>query len=723
MRKLLMAIPLITIFADIAILLNIPLLREIVVFVFLSFIPGFVILRLLKLKEISLVDIILISVGLSIAFLMIVGLLVNQFYLFLGFSQPLTTVPLTVTISAFTLVVFLIEYKRDLSETWTFEIGFKVRPKTIFFVSLILFLLPLSAIGVLYRNVSLVLLSDAIIAAFCILSIASRKLVPEKLFPFLIFSISIAIMFQVLLTSKYITGWDANLEFYVFRLTQINGHWGFLNANLNDLVPITYNSMLSITLLPAIYSSLTNIQGALIFKVLYPFIFSLIPLTLYRICEKQFGKLIGLISALFFVFTSTAFYGPEPLGLNRQIVGELFLILSVFLLISKTIPVTKRRLLLIIFGVGLAFSHYALAYIYLAMVAILFIVSRVRKRFDHTLNTLTVSLIFVITLSWYAYTLVPGAPLISLTNTIKYTISNMIGGGSGSPSGVASAIFLIPPVFSASTWINVLLIGVANLFLIIGALSIIFRFKGKGISGQFKVILIIAAVILVISLITPSVASILNFTRFYGITLLFLSPCFVFGGLTLLEVIGKTWTKIRRRLRRQIISRSKHIEIGFLLVSIVLGAYFLSQVGFVNRVTGGATYYYGAFFDRNVMSNDSLVKSTLYNTFIPEQDVFSASWLSTHKVETAETFADSLSGSHVLVSYGLIPSKLLIPLSNVTIPSEGSFVYLGSLNVVNGIITSTQGSFNTSEISPILDQNNLIYSNGYSEIWYVNPVH
>ena len=75
--------------------------------------------------------------------------------------------------------------------------------------------------------------------------------------------------------------------------------------------------------------------------------------------------------------------------------------------------------------------------------------------------------------------------------------------------------------------------------------------------------------------------------------------------------------------------------------------------------------------------------------------------------------------THVLVSYGLIPNELLLPITNTTIPPQGSFVYLGTLNIVNGVITTTTGSFNTSEISSLLDQNNLVYSNGNSEIWYV----
>ena len=260
-------------------------------------------------------------------------------------------------------------------------------------------------------------------------------------------------------------------------------------------------------------------------------------------------------------------------------------------------------------------------------------------------------------------------------------------------------MFAIPQVFTAATWINLLLSGIANLFLIIGVLAIILRPKGTGISAQFRVMLIIAAIILVVSLIAPSIASILNFTRFYGITLLFLSPCFVLGGQTLLATMGKAWTKIKRPLKRQIASKSKNIDLVLLLIAIILSAYFLSQVGFVNRVTNGAIHSYNIDFERMKTSNESQVKISLYNVYIPEQDVFSATWLLNHKVETAEVFADYVSETHVLVSYGLIPNKLLLPITNTTIPPQGSFVYLGSLNIVNGVITTTTGSFNTSEIS------------------------
>ncbi len=721
MRKVMMIIPVLTILADIAILFDIPVLREIIVFIFLSFIPGFALLRLFKLKEISLLDTVLFSVALSITFVMLLGLLINELYLYLGFSQPLSTIPLTVGISVFTLAAFLIEYRRDLSETLKQKTSSEGKLRNVFPLSIILILLPLiSALGVLYLNVPLILISYAIIAALCVMCALSRRVVPENLFPFLIFSISIALVCQVPLTSKYIIGSDTNLEYYVFRLTQINGNWGFLNAQVNSLAALTYDSMLSITLLPAVYSALMHAQGEIVFKLFYSFIFCFIPLTMYRICEKQFGKLIGLFSALFFVFTVTAFYGVVPLSVDRQIVGELFLMLSVFLLINKTIPVTKRRLLLIIFGAALVLSHYSLAYIFLAIVAVVFIISKAKLKFDDTLNTVTVLFLFVITFTWYS--LGPNSPLISLTNVFKLTFAELTSGvqsANALGSTASSSVLAVPQVFTAASWINLFLSGIANFFLIIGVLSIVLRPKEKGILEQYKIMTLVAAIILVASLIAPSIAQILNFTRFYGITLLVLSPCFVLGGQTILTTIGKAWTKTERRLKPQVVSKSKKMDIVLLLIAILLSAYFLSQVGFINSVTNGAIHSYSLDFNRMLTSNDVQVKINLYESYIPVQDVFSATWLSNHKVETTKVFADSLSESHVLWSYGLIPNELLLKLDNTTNPTQDSFIYLGSLNVLNGVMTTHSGSFNTSKISFLLDQNNLVYSNGNSKIWYV----
>jgi uncharacterized membrane protein len=720
-RKASMIIPIMTLLMYIALLSNIPLFRDAVIFIYLSFVPGFAILRLFKLNEISTLETFLLSIGLSIAFSMFMSLLVNELYIILDFSQPLSVIPLAVAISTFTMAIFFIDYKRNLSETRGLDIRLLGELKDSFSISIILILLPIiSVLGFLYSNVFIILLSCAIIAVLCVMSVVSKRLVPETLFPFLILSISIALVCQVLLTSPHIVGFDANLEYYVFRLTQANGHWGFLNANTNLPVALNYNSMLSITLMPTVYSVLMQAQGDIVFKILYPFIFCLVPLTLFSTFEKQFGKLTGLLSTLFFVFTSTAFYGVEPLSLNRQIVGEFFLVLSVLLLISKTIPATKRRVLIIIFGAALIVSHYSLAFIYLSFVVILFIVSKLKPRIDDTINFVTVLLLFTFTLAWY--TLGSNSLLAALTNTLKGLLD---AGVVNNRLGTAINMYSAPEVFTVATWINLTMLIIPNLLLIIGILIITLRSRGTGIFTQYRAISIASAIILAISYFYPRVAVILNFTRVYAITLLFLAPCFVLGGQALLVTSKKTLTCIKRSLKLQSSSKNKNINPGFLLIALILSAYFLSQVGFVNQLNGGQIHTYAIDINRLKESNDTrILLSILYNNYIPQQDLNSAVWLLNFKVAAAKVFADYDSSVHVLTSYGLIPNNLQFLLTNRTITDHGSFIYLGTLNILNGVITTYNistartGSFKTSEISPLLENNDLIYSNGASEIWY-----
>ena len=718
-----MFIPIMTFLVYIAILLNIPVFREVITFIYLSFIPGFALLKLLKLKENGFLDTFLLSVGLSLAFLMLMGLLLNQFFVVLGFSQPLSIIPLTISISASTLIVFFIQNRRDLSETSRLDISVGSRPQNVFLLFTILVLLPIiTALGVVYLNITILLFSCVIIAFLCIMSIGFRRLFPEKFIPLLILSISVSLICLIQLTSQHIVGWDSNLEFYVFRLTQINGHWGFLNADLNTLVTLNYDSALSITLLPAIYSVIMNIKGEIVFKILYPFLWSLIPLALYRIFEKQFGQMIGLLSTLFFVFTYSAFYGPAPLSLNRQIVGTLFLLLSIFLLINTAIPIIKRRILIVVFGATLVLSHYVLAYLFLALVTLIFIISKIKPKTDRTINFIIVLLLFGWTFLWQTFG--SNSVLTSLVNTIKFTlIESLTGKLTTVGAGSATDIYSLPQVFTAATWINMALLGLVNLFLIIGILVTTLKPNRTGVSFQFRVMSIAAAIILVASVVLPRFAQIVDFTRFYTITLLFLAPCFVFGGRTIIVATIKIWKKIKRPFNLKGASKSKNTDRVLLLIAILISAYFLSQVGFVNRVTGGPIHSFTIDFDRIKASDDGQVKKNLYGAYIPEQDVSSATWLFSHKAATAKVYADNVFGSHALTSYGLVPDKLILPLTNSTIPEQFSFIYLGSLNVLDGLITtdtgsfSNLGSFNATEISYLLNESNLVYSNGASEIW------
>jgi uncharacterized membrane protein len=712
MKKILRTITALTLLMLVAVLLNIPILREITAFIYLSFVPGFLILRILKLGKTNLVDTLLFSIGLSLAFLMLVGLWINESYL-VGVSRPLSTVPLVLGVSLSTTILLFVCYKRNLlNEFGSFTVNLKVT-NAFFFRCAILVLLPvLGVVGALFLNIPILLLLIALIAVLFVLSILSKKLIPSEFYPLLIFSVSLALLFSVVFTSKYIIGFDANLEYYVFKLTQTNGHWSFISPSLYTVPTVDYASMLSLTILPTIYQSLMNISGETVFKLIYPFIFSLVPVVLYRLYEKRVGRLGSLVSVLFLISGVLVFYGVTPISLDRQIVGMLFFTLSIFVLLKEDMTIGRRRLLLIAFGAALVVSHYSLMYLYLAFISFIYIVSKIKGDSDKVLNGIMVLFFFVATFSWYSLSV---SPLISLTQLFSGLFSRFFA-DLLSPAARTTESFLSQPVSNPINAVSVAIFFIANSLVALGILRIIFRLQKTGFDSNYRTIAVLSTILLFLSFALPNFAPSLNIDRFYAISLLFLAPCFVLGFNVLLDASKKAWQKISS----QHFSRNRPERIGTVLLCVVLVSFFLTQTGFVNRITGNTPLLRSLDLDRLEISNSTQLEISFYGAYLPKQDVFGAVWLHEYAPANSIVFADYLNQVHVLTSYGLIPLQLMRPLTNTTILSQGSFIYLGRLNIINGVIitSSSNGSINSSEVLPLLNQTDVIYSNGNTEVRY-----
>lgn len=92
---------------------DVPILRQIIAFFFLTFVPGLIILRILKIHNIGIIESLLYSVGLSLAFVMVSGVIVNFALPPLGISHPITLIPLIVTFMVFFLILCFLAYRRD----------------------------------------------------------------------------------------------------------------------------------------------------------------------------------------------------------------------------------------------------------------------------------------------------------------------------------------------------------------------------------------------------------------------------------------------------------------------------------------------------------------------------------------------------------------------------------------------------------------------------------
>jgi uncharacterized membrane protein len=716
MRKILLTIIVLTLLMLAAVLLNIPILREIMAFIYLSFVPGFLILKILKLGKTNLVDTLLFSTGLSFVFLMFVGLLINGSYLF-GVSRPLSTVPLVLGFSLSTTILLIVCYRRNLVDDFvSFRVPLKVT--NVFFFRCSILVLPpvLGVLGALFLNATISMILIALIAVLFALSILSKKLIPSEFYPLLIFSVSLALLFHVVFTSKYILGFDANLEFYVFKLTQINGHWDFLNMATSSIGWANYAAMLSITLLPVIYSAMTNLSGEIVFKILYPMIFSLVIVVLYRIYESQIGKLASLASVLFFVSSFIVFYGFTPISLDRQIVATFFLVFSIFILFEKRISTGNRKLLLIFFGVAIAVSHYSIAFIYLGLLFFVFFVSKVKNKYGQVLNVRMILLISAIVFLWYS---LAQSPIVTLAQFVQGLISTFSADflNEASRTGGSSLSQPVANIGSFSTNLTLGVFYITHFFIAIGIIMLILNPKKTVFDLKYRSIAVLSGTIMVLSFLVPGFAPSLSMDRFYAITLLFLAPLFVMGFSDIFD-LGKTvWFKTigRRFFKKRIVGLRP------LLLTILIISFLLTQSGFINRAMGNSPLMRAVDIDRVITTNNRLWELQFYDVYLPEQDVSSAIWLSKHNEAELVVYGDLITATHVLTSYYSPPSpEKLYYLGEAPIPQQNALIYLGTLNVVHHIVRLAEHPSvptNISVLSGALNQISLIYNNGNSQVW------
>jgi uncharacterized membrane protein len=86
------------------VIIDIPVARQVIGFLYLLFVPGYILVRLLGLNDLDELGIMLFSIGLSVAFLILAGHFMNEFLFLLGVSQPLSLIPLLLVVSGFTLL-------------------------------------------------------------------------------------------------------------------------------------------------------------------------------------------------------------------------------------------------------------------------------------------------------------------------------------------------------------------------------------------------------------------------------------------------------------------------------------------------------------------------------------------------------------------------------------------------------------------------------------------
>jgi len=684
---------------SISVIFNIPIARQILGFIQLTFVPGFVILMILKFEKLSITETLLFSVGLSLSTLMFVGLLINEICP-LYFSKPLSILSLTIHLNLLLFLLYIVSWFRCKRSNISIP-SIKISPLIIFFLCIPL----LSVLGSLLVNFTkgennfLILFTIALMSIIFIFSTLSEKITPSKLYPFILFILSIALLLSGPLVDNHLVGQDEHTELYVSKLTQKNLKWSRLQNPLPLIDTLQTNAMLSVTILPVVYSQLLGIELSWLWKLLYPFIFSLIPLGLYQIYSTQAGikkKDAFLAALLFFSYIAgLVSYGGTPTPGKQEIATFFFTLLILVLLNNKFS--TKRNLLLMIFGSAMVVSHYTTSYIFIFIIFFAWIYLTITKKQGSKISTRFVFFMFIAAFVWYIYG-GESAPFDNLLNvgqhiyeTLYTDFFNPQARGETVLAGLGAAN---PP--SLMHRVSSIFFYTVEFFIAIGFVKLLFKWKKMDFDKEYVAISIMSMSILALCILLPNFANAYGAERFFGTTLIALAPLFVVGVKSLCWFITKKKIKIY----------------SLSLILMILVPFFLFQVAFMYEVARDDPFSL-------LLSRYRMNTVDLYTRILFTQDIFGARWLSIYtNLTTAGNiiYSDSVSAAKSLTSYGLINGGYVRPLYNTTKILYGEFIYLSRVNNIDGVICVDSG-WNVSDIASVLEDINKIYSNGECAVY------
>jgi len=695
--------------------LQIPILRQLIGFIYLTFVPGIILLRILKLHKLGNVETLLYTVGLSIATLMFTGLLMNTVYPAFGIPGPISLTPLISTISTVMLILCILSYVRDkkFSNPNYIDVRDLLSPPALF-----LCLLPFLAIFGTYlvnfyhNNILLMLL--IIVIVFIVVLIAFDKFISMKLYPLAISVISIALLYHRALISPYLLGPDVRYECVLCQLVVSNSHWD------STLLSTPANAMLSVTILPAIYSIISSIDAHWAFKIIYPTIFSIVPLGLYHIFQKQTDEKTAFLSAFFFMAFQ---WFILIMNTTKQATAELFLVLLLLLIVNKEMNSLKSVALSIIFSTSMIVSHYGTSYIYMLYLpfVLLLVMHFARGTGNAKIKTTRtyVVLYFVTALSWYIY-VSNAATFETIVHIGDHMYNSIFTDFFSKEARDPTLSHFLGLEAAPSLWrmIGYRIYQVTQFFIFVGVVNLLLKHRETKFNQEYRVYTFISMFILFWVIVLPFFATNISTSRIYHLSLFFLSPFCIIGGETVLKGLLRVFKSksISIALNRHVLS---------ILVLVVLIPYFLFSTGFVFEIVGDAPSSVSLGLKRMKQSNDANVTVALNHQYVWEQDVAGAKWLGKNKNDNAAVWRD-YEASTILSCYGMIilHQRTLSKTTSIQLIKD-NYVYLRYMNIVNGVMieplpkyrSGVYNKYNTREINYLFKEKSRIYDNGGSEIY------
>jgi len=669
------------------------LVREIISFIYLMFVPGILIIRIIDLHRLGVIRTILFSFGLSILSIMFLGVIINSLLPPFGIVNPISSIPV---ISAITLLVFLlmlISYITDngFSEPHFIDLN-QILNQALFFI-----LFPLLAIfGAYYVNFSqnnIILVFLIVVISLVTLIVGFTRIIHPRVYPLVILVLGLSLVYAHSLISMYLVGNDIQGEYLYSSGVLSNSLW-------TSTIGSNINSMLSTTIFPPIFSIVSGLDLIWFYKVVYPFLLALQVLGLYVIYREQTNEKIAFLSC--FLFMSVFMFYRIMISQTNQLMGQFFMILLIMLLIDKKIQRAPKSILFIIFSI--------------CMVLVYFLSSRTKKTDSNRLPNFNLVLIYTFfCLMWYIY-ISSSSPFVTLVKIGDHISSSLVAEFL-SPNAAQGMELIMTPSGSFVGLVNKYLHIFIQFLITVGIISVFFHYKTEDSKFDKKYIYFsgINFIFCIASIAVPYFSSAIATSRLYFITLIFLSPYSIFGLKVILNKIFSLFQK----------DRSINNSIVYKVASILFISLLLLDSGLINELTTQNARSFSLSQNTIQQSSNRGALFSLYTDLIPERDVFSSQWISSKVSAKSFIYATYIDiRVHSLTSFGGFNSQMIQPLTNTTVASGKSYLYLQSINVQEGLGNNFNGDsskispYNISDNNYLMKNSQMIYSNGGSMVYY-----
>jgi len=713
-RSFLSVLIILLISTNLAIFLNIPFLRQILGFLFLTFLPGLLILQVLKLNRINTTEKFVLSVGLSISFLMLFGLLLNYSLFNLGYETPLATYPLLIAFSIVFIILVLVGRKVNKEPIFSLpNFNLSTSEKALLIVPIFspaLSIFGMNLMNTTNNNIILMFLLFLIPIYVVFICLFNQK-IPKRSYPIIIFLISISLLLLTALRWNHIIGSDVHLEYYFFQTTSDNSHWIISGYS-------TLDACLSISLLPAIYHSILDINPEFLFKILYSLIYSISPLVVYIISKRYIEESYAFLASCFFMFQS---YFLVIMFNPRSSVAILFFALAMMTLFNDRIDPLKKRILFIVFIVSCMISHYSTTYIFFFIMFGTFVVTEILSKkytFKKIISLTTVILFFALIFLWYSQ--VTKTAFSAGVFFIKEVINNLNKffieeSRHGAIKGLLGRGFEYPIISRANfivTWSTFILIG-------IGVLTTLRRYKEMiSISNmkakrpdflktkfemEYFTITLMCVGLLISIIVLPYVSIGYDLWRLYSVAIVILSVYFIIGGITLSKhFFFFTKRKAVPKEKQDSLNKNTSQTWVYFIILLILIPYSLFSSGVIHQLFGVESSI--------ILESEGEGVDELY---IHDQESYAAKWLNEYGEKYLIIYTGH-QGMYRLISQGKIEMGYIdeYSLFEKKELSKG-YIYLRYSSIIQKKSLWITKYYNRNEISNALyNKTNKIYDSG-----------